>query len=81
MRERATTFGLVAAAAVAFGLVSLFIASNAQTLGVATARASMTPLRPTPTQRVVSYQSLGRTTRRRRVRTARRSIRRLFDAG
>ena len=35
------------------------LAANAETTGVAKARASMTPQRQTPTQRVVSYQSLG----------------------
>ena len=56
LRERATTYGLVAAVAVALALITVIVASNAQTASAATARASLTPQRPAP--KVVSYQSL-----------------------
>ena len=56
LRERATTYGLVAAVALALALITVIVASNAQTASAATARASMTPQRPAP--KVVSYQSL-----------------------
>ena len=49
--ERATTYGLVAAVAVALALITVIVASNAQTASAATARAN-TPIK------VVSYQSL-----------------------
>ena len=51
LRERATTYGLVAAVAVALALITVIVASNAQTASAATARAN-TPIK------VVSYQSL-----------------------
>ena len=56
LRERATTYGLVAAVAVALALITVIVASNAQTASAATARASLTPPRPAP--KVVSYPSL-----------------------
>ena len=56
LRERATTYGLVAAVAVALALITIIVASNAQTASAATARASLTPPRPAP--KVVSYPSL-----------------------
>jgi hypothetical protein len=56
LRERATTYGLVAAVALALALITVIVASNAQTASAATARASLTPPRPAP--KVVSYQSL-----------------------
>ena len=51
LRERATTYGLVAAVAVALALITVIVASNAQTASAATVRAN-TPIK------VVSYQSL-----------------------
>ena len=51
LRERATTYGLVAAVAVALCIITVIVASNAQTASAATARAN-TPIK------VVSYQSL-----------------------
>ena len=51
LRERATTYGLVAAVALALALITVIVASNAQTASAATARAN-TPIK------VVSYQSL-----------------------
>ena len=56
LRERATTYGLVAAVAVALALITVIVASNAQTASAATARASLTPPRPAP--KVVSYPFL-----------------------
>ena len=56
LRERATTYGLVAAVAVALCIITVIVASNAQTASAATARASLTPPRPAP--KVVSYPSL-----------------------
>ncbi|CAH0364859.1 unnamed protein product [Pelagomonas calceolata] len=56
LRERATTYGLVAAVAVALCIITVIVASNAQTASAATARASLTPPRPAP--KVVSYQFL-----------------------
>ena len=51
LRERATTYGLVAAVALALCIITVIVASNAQTASAATARAN-TPIK------VVSYQSL-----------------------
>ena len=56
LRERATTYGLVAAVAVALCIITVIVASNAQTASAATARAILTPPRPAP--KVVSYPSL-----------------------